>query len=247
MTVYPSCGVGPGAGSFSNTSVSSTSQAGPLGVRRPRQRHLPGPIRLDSGRPPPAGQRSGFAGPDPGPILGRPVAQEDLAAAGQARAVASESPARPMAGLRGLPTPRRSRACRPHQSGNSGSPAPARRSTANGSPRRRPATTGASPATVCYTPAAWRGIAPTRQRHDNSAPPASPRGLLEPCAGPTRTHGSPDRVGWSHGSHVASWTETGITLAAEPHVGYRRSPFAGGWLMRRTLAGLPEGSPMQCR
>jgi len=183
VTVYPSCGVGPGAGSFSNTSVSSTSQAGPLGVRRPRQRHLPGPIRLDSGRPPPAGQRSGFAGPDPGPILGRPVAQEDPAAAGQARAVASESPARPMAGLRGLPTPRRSRACRPHQSGNSGSPAPARRSTANGSPRRRPATTGASPATVCYTPAAWRGIAPTRQRHDNSAPPASPRACLSRVRG----------------------------------------------------------------
>jgi hypothetical protein len=63
---------------------------------------------------------------------------------------------------------------------------PAKRTTASCSPGRRPATTtDTSHPTTSYTPAACHDTMPTRQQHGDSAPPASPQGLLEPCAGPT--------------------------------------------------------------
>ena len=106
-------------------------------------------------------------------------------------AAAAPSPARPLPGMRGLPAPRRPRAQSPREWEQW--LALTRKAIYHQwiTPQAtRIATTDASPATVSCTPAACHATTPSRQPNGDSAPPASPRGLLEPCAGPTGMHGS---------------------------------------------------------
>src|SRR3954462_11441941 len=73
----------------------------PVDLRRPRQRRLPPPLRLDTDRPARTGPRQVLTRRScPGPLLGRPEAQEQTPAAGPVLGTAYSRPTRTLPGLR---------------------------------------------------------------------------------------------------------------------------------------------------
>ena len=108
-------------------------QAGPVGVRRPRQRRLPAQVLLDEDRPAPAGQGQGVPGrPGPGSTTGPQRRRKGHPAASRRMTAAPASgAARPLPGLRRAPAARRPPAAKPTGMGSSGGPSSGRRSPSN--------------------------------------------------------------------------------------------------------------------
>ena len=104
------------------------AQAQPVGLRRPGNRSLPPPVRLDEDRPARAGPRQALALRScPGPVLGRPAPQAETPATGPVLADRRAGPARTVPADAGncccSPTARRT----PPASGRPGTRRPARR------------------------------------------------------------------------------------------------------------------------
>ena len=164
-------------------------QARPVGVRRPRQRRLPPPLRLDEDRPACAGPGQALTRrPRPGPVLGRPAPQTPDPHNWRRRGSAPCAPNTDAA--RCAPSPCCTWTTRP-------TPAPSGRPGTGASARRWPTRPSPRPAagrrsTASSTPTAHD----VTQASDRTTPtsactmPDRPRGLLEPCAGTTGSHGS---------------------------------------------------------
>ena len=167
-------------------------QAGPLGVRRPRQRPLPASSSPGQDRPAPDGHRRRVSGrPRPDRLLG-PAAttQTEPRWEPPTRAPCVRSPAAARSAGICCCTPTVSRTA--PTNGSNGSPRPARRSADKRSPRRPDRAPRTNPPhSASCTPTARVGKPPTRQRRGQLLNlHASLRGLLEPCAWKAGTHGS---------------------------------------------------------
>ena len=93
------------------------TRQGPMGVRRPANRRLHAPVRLDPDRPTPDRHRHGVPRrPCPWRLLGRATTQ-DTPAGRQDRPLASQSPGRPLPDLPGSAPARRGRAANPARVG----------------------------------------------------------------------------------------------------------------------------------
>ena len=177
-------------------------QARQLGVRRPRQRRLPAPVRLDEDRPAPAGQGHGITRrPRPGPVLGRAATQERPAGRPHPAPAAVRSTDAARSAARSCSTPTGPQTPREWEQWITGPPEgdPQATHRRRAQPRR---TTG--PRTASSTPTADRQTTAAEQVQ-HVYQPGRPRGLLEPDAvkrarpvlrGPGRSNGLrlPDRV-----------------------------------------------------
>jgi group II intron reverse transcriptase/maturase len=77
-------------------------QARPMGLRRPRQRRLPPPVRLDEDRPACPGPRQILTRrPCPGPVLGRPAAQAQTPATSRVLGTRPTHPTRTLPAMQG--------------------------------------------------------------------------------------------------------------------------------------------------
>ena len=95
------------------------AQAQPVGLRRPGNRGLPPPVRLDEDRPACAGPRQALTIRScPGPVLGRPAAQAEAPAAVPVLAGRHAGPARAVPAMQGTAAVRRPRAGLPRPVGD---------------------------------------------------------------------------------------------------------------------------------
>src|ERR1035438_1687039 len=95
------------------------AQAQPVGLRRPGNRGLPPPVRLDENRPARAGPRQVHTVRScPGPVLGRPAAEAETPAAGPVLADRPAGPARAVPAMPGTAAVRRPRARLPRPVGD---------------------------------------------------------------------------------------------------------------------------------
>ena len=95
------------------------AQAQQVGLRRPGNRSLPPPVRLDEDRPARAGPRQALAlRPCPGPVLGRPATEAETPAAGPLLANRPAGPARAMPDMRRTAAVRRPRTGLPRPVGD---------------------------------------------------------------------------------------------------------------------------------
>ena len=103
-------------------------QAQPVGLRRPGNRRLPAPVRLDQDRPARAGPRQALTLRScPGPVLGRPAPQAETPATGPVLAKSPAGPAGAVPAMRGTAAVRRPRDPTPPASGRPGTRPSARR------------------------------------------------------------------------------------------------------------------------
>jgi hypothetical protein len=152
--------------------------ARPVGLRRPRQRRLPAQVRLDDDRPAPDGQGHRITRrPRPRPVLDRPATQETTGAAEHDRPASAQDPGRPLSTVHRPPATRRPATTNPT---TMGTVAPHRPD--NSRPHPGPQTGRPYAGRHPPPPRAHLLPTPTTQAGPSNCQPASPRGLLEPCA-----------------------------------------------------------------